>query len=79
MLKKSKCASPHFLTLVILTLEQRKEHIKTPKRVNPALDLLEKLIWRHGKCAYKPLRDKLCPARACHFLFDTCRLLIEHR
>ncbi|KDQ59313.1 hypothetical protein JAAARDRAFT_127533, partial [Jaapia argillacea MUCL 33604] len=38
---------------------------KTPKRVKTALELLEKLIWRHGKCGYKPLRDKACPSRVC--------------
>ncbi|EIN09703.1 hypothetical protein PUNSTDRAFT_20563, partial [Punctularia strigosozonata HHB-11173 SS5] len=36
---------------------------KTPQRVKPALDLLEKMIWRHGKCAYKALRDKACPSK----------------
>jgi hypothetical protein len=24
---------------------------------------LEKMIWRHGKCGYKPLRDKACPSK----------------
>jgi telomerase reverse transcriptase len=23
------------------------------------------MIWRHGKCGYKPLRDKVCPSKVC--------------
>ncbi|KAI0303742.1 hypothetical protein B0F90DRAFT_1626474, partial [Multifurca ochricompacta] len=30
---------------------------KTPKRVKPTLNLLEQMIWRHGKCSYNALRD----------------------
>lgn len=36
---------------------------KTPKRLRQVLPLLEKLIWYHGKCAYKPLIQKLCPSK----------------
>ncbi|KAI0254937.1 hypothetical protein BJV78DRAFT_1120090, partial [Lactifluus subvellereus] len=36
---------------------------KTPKRVKPALDLLEKIIRRHGECSYKALRDIACPSK----------------
>ncbi|KAI6025951.1 hypothetical protein F5J12DRAFT_716154, partial [Pisolithus orientalis] len=36
---------------------------KTPKRLKDVLLLLDKMIWRHGKCAYKPLRDKVCPSK----------------
>ncbi|KAG1808930.1 uncharacterized protein BJ212DRAFT_1229448, partial [Suillus subaureus] len=36
---------------------------KTPKRLKDVLVLLEKLIWRHGKCRYKLLRDKVCPSK----------------
>ena len=36
---------------------------KTPKRVKLALDLLEKIIWRHGKCSYKALRDIACSSK----------------
>ncbi|KAI0690148.1 hypothetical protein BC835DRAFT_1281564 [Cytidiella melzeri] len=36
---------------------------KTPKRLKPALDLLDKLIWRHSKCGYKPLLQRLCPSK----------------
>ncbi|KAI0734344.1 hypothetical protein BC629DRAFT_1266802, partial [Irpex lacteus] len=36
---------------------------KTPKRVKPALDLLDKLLWRHSKCKYKPLLKRLCPSK----------------
>ncbi|KAG2337152.1 hypothetical protein BDR05DRAFT_895686 [Suillus weaverae] len=36
---------------------------KTPKRLKDVLGLLEKMIWRHGKCHYKLLRDKVCPSK----------------
>ncbi|KAF8440398.1 hypothetical protein L210DRAFT_3400793, partial [Boletus edulis BED1] len=36
---------------------------KTPKRLKEVLSLVEKMIWRHGKCGYKPLRDKVCPSK----------------
>jgi hypothetical protein len=36
---------------------------KTPKRVKPALDLLEKIIRKHGKCSYKALRDIACSSK----------------
>ncbi|KAF8554611.1 hypothetical protein OG21DRAFT_1412295, partial [Imleria badia] len=36
---------------------------KTPKRLKDVLQLAEKMIWRHGKCGYKPLRDKVCPSK----------------
>ncbi|TFK40170.1 hypothetical protein BDQ12DRAFT_486484 [Crucibulum laeve] len=36
---------------------------KTPKRLKEVLPLVEKLIWRHGKCGYKPLRNKVCPSK----------------
>ncbi|KAG2124005.1 hypothetical protein DEU56DRAFT_744922, partial [Suillus clintonianus] len=36
---------------------------KTPKRLKDVLVLLEKMIWRHGKCGYKLLRDKVCPSK----------------
>ncbi|KAJ3893208.1 hypothetical protein GG344DRAFT_43738 [Lentinula edodes] len=36
---------------------------KTPKRVKAVLPLLEKLIWRHGKCKYRLLRDRSCPSK----------------
>jgi hypothetical protein len=35
---------------------------KTPKRVKFALDLLDKMIGRHGTCSYKTLRDITCPS-----------------
>ncbi|KAH7918963.1 hypothetical protein BV22DRAFT_1023775, partial [Leucogyrophana mollusca] len=43
-------------------------HCKTPKRLREILLLLEKMVWRHGKCGYKPLRDKICPSKEgfCH-------------
>jgi hypothetical protein len=36
---------------------------KTPKRVKPALDLLAKMIGRHGSCSYGALRDISCPSK----------------
>ncbi|KIK45335.1 hypothetical protein CY34DRAFT_78126 [Suillus luteus UH-Slu-Lm8-n1] len=36
---------------------------KTPKRLKDVLVLLEKMIWRHGKCGYKLLRDITCPSK----------------
>ncbi|KAG1744070.1 uncharacterized protein EDB91DRAFT_1050737 [Suillus paluster] len=36
---------------------------KTPRRLKNVLVLLEKMIWRHGKCGYKPLRDIACPSK----------------
>ncbi|KAJ7928905.1 hypothetical protein B0H13DRAFT_1596970, partial [Mycena leptocephala] len=41
---------------------------KTPKRLKEVIPLLEKLIWRHGKCGYKPLRDHACPSK----VFPVC-------
>ncbi|CAL1716650.1 unnamed protein product [Somion occarium] len=40
-----------------------KGSCKTPKRLKPVLPILEKLIWRHGKCGYKPLLNKICPSK----------------
>ncbi|KAK7690659.1 hypothetical protein QCA50_005758 [Cerrena zonata] len=42
---------------------QAKGSCKTPKRVKCVLHILEKMIWRHGKCGYKPLLNKLCPSK----------------
>ena len=36
---------------------------KTPKRVKPALDLLEEIIGRHGKCSYNALMGVSCPSK----------------
>ncbi|KAG1798207.1 uncharacterized protein HD556DRAFT_1232582, partial [Suillus plorans] len=36
---------------------------KTPKRLKDVLVLLDKMIWRHGKCHYKLLRDTVCPSK----------------
>ncbi|KAG5342247.1 hypothetical protein C0989_004091 [Termitomyces sp. Mn162] len=36
---------------------------KTPKRLKEILTLLESMIWRHKKCGYVPLRDKVCPSK----------------
>ncbi|KAG2063581.1 hypothetical protein BDR04DRAFT_1037580 [Suillus decipiens] len=37
---------------------------KTPKRVKDVLALLDKMLWRHGKCRYKIVRDSVCPSKA---------------
>ncbi|KAG2738144.1 hypothetical protein P692DRAFT_20759500 [Suillus brevipes Sb2] len=36
---------------------------KTPKRLKDVVVLLEKMIWRHGKCRYRLLRDETCPSK----------------
>ncbi|KAG6896050.1 hypothetical protein C0992_010666 [Termitomyces sp. T32_za158] len=36
---------------------------KTPKRLKEVLPVLESMIWRHRKCGYVPLRDKVCPSK----------------
>ena len=36
---------------------------KTPKRVKSMLDLLERIIYRHGYCSYIALRDVTCPSK----------------
>ncbi|KAJ7285127.1 hypothetical protein C8J57DRAFT_1052219, partial [Mycena rebaudengoi] len=43
--------------------QQLKGSFKTPKRLKDVIPMLEKLIWRHGKCGYKPLRDHACPSK----------------
>ncbi|KAL1674218.1 hypothetical protein EV122DRAFT_221093, partial [Schizophyllum commune] len=44
---------------------------RTPKRLKEALCLLEKLIWRHGKCRYLPLRDKVCPTKVSFCIYTS--------
>ncbi|KAJ7126861.1 hypothetical protein C8R44DRAFT_616666, partial [Mycena epipterygia] len=44
-----------------------KGAFKTPKRLRDVIPMLEKLIWRHGKCRYKPLRDHACPSKVIPF------------
>ncbi|KAH9178167.1 hypothetical protein EDB89DRAFT_1843774, partial [Lactarius sanguifluus] len=36
---------------------------KTPKRVKSTLDLLERIVYRHGNCSYNALRDLTCPSK----------------
>ncbi|KAG5221222.1 telomerase reverse transcriptase [Salix suchowensis] len=36
---------------------------KTPKRLKESLKILQRMVWKHGKCGYKPLRDKFCPSK----------------
>ncbi|KAF7424166.1 hypothetical protein PC9H_009469 [Pleurotus ostreatus] len=37
---------------------------KTPKRLKESLKILQRMVWKHSKCGYKPLRDKFCPSKA---------------
>ncbi|KAJ6576632.1 hypothetical protein DFH09DRAFT_914408, partial [Mycena vulgaris] len=37
--------------------QEIKGAFKTPRRLKEVIPLLEKMIWRHGKCGYRPLRD----------------------
>ncbi|KAF9468017.1 hypothetical protein BDZ94DRAFT_1154632, partial [Collybia nuda] len=43
---------------------------KTPRRLKGILSLLESMIWRHEKCGYKPLRDKICPSKVVPHCFS---------
>ncbi|KAG6908673.1 hypothetical protein DXG01_003687 [Tephrocybe rancida] len=36
---------------------------KTPRRLKEIIPLLQSIIWRHSKCGYKPMRDKVCPMK----------------
>jgi hypothetical protein len=36
---------------------------KTPKSLKNVLPMLDKLLWYHGKCTYKLLRNKVCPSK----------------
>ncbi|EGN91919.1 hypothetical protein SERLA73DRAFT_17315, partial [Serpula lacrymans var. lacrymans S7.3] len=36
---------------------------KTPKRLREVMRLLDKVLWRHGKCGYSRLRDLACPSK----------------
>ncbi|THV07327.1 hypothetical protein K435DRAFT_605904, partial [Dendrothele bispora CBS 962.96] len=42
---------------------QGKGASKTPKRLKESIPLLEKLLWRHGKCKYKLICDRVCPSK----------------
>ncbi|KAJ3714153.1 hypothetical protein C8R42DRAFT_591720, partial [Lentinula raphanica] len=42
---------------------ERLGHCKTPKRLKDILTLMDKLLWRHGKCKYRLLRDLACPSK----------------
>lgn len=48
-------------------------HYKTPKRLKEIIPLLEILIWRHGKCRYRHLRDTACPSK----VQSSCRLCVH--
>ncbi|KAF8627995.1 hypothetical protein AX15_004120 [Amanita polypyramis BW_CC] len=36
---------------------------KTPKRLKNILPVLEQMVWKHGKCGYKPLLNIACPSK----------------
>ncbi|PSR75587.1 hypothetical protein PHLCEN_2v9067, partial [Hermanssonia centrifuga] len=42
---------------------KKKGSIKTPKRLKSILSLLERTMWRHHKCGYRPLLQKICPSK----------------
>ncbi|KIK62949.1 hypothetical protein GYMLUDRAFT_163948 [Collybiopsis luxurians FD-317 M1] len=42
---------------------QRLGSCKTPKRLKEVLPILEKLLWRHGKCKFRLLRNFACPSK----------------
>jgi len=35
----------------------------TPKRLKNIVPIIDKMVWRHLKCPYKLLFDKLCPSK----------------
>ncbi|KAF7773358.1 hypothetical protein Agabi119p4_5525 [Agaricus bisporus var. burnettii] len=37
--------------------------MRTPKRLKDIVPLVDKMLWRHYKCPYKLLLDKLCPSK----------------
>jgi telomerase reverse transcriptase len=48
----------------LFTFEMKaRGNCKTPKRLKTALELLDQLLWRHSKCGYKPLLQRLCPSK----------------
>ena len=44
-------------------LKKAAGHCKTPKRLKDVLPLLEKLLCRHARCRYVPLRNTTCPSK----------------
>lgn len=59
-------------------LSQTKGPCKTPKRLKDTLRLLETMIWRHGKCGYKPLCDKACPSKVSVFVLARVTYVCIH-
>ncbi|KAF7974772.1 hypothetical protein HWV62_11243 [Athelia sp. TMB] len=66
---KASAPQSKFSAVSIPDFSDREKEIKalgsckTPKRLKETLSLLEKMVWRHSKCAYKALRDKACPSK----------------
>ncbi|KAJ7030377.1 hypothetical protein C8F04DRAFT_961521 [Mycena alexandri] len=56
---------------------QRIGTCKTPKRLKEVIPMLEKLLWRHGKCGYKPLRDHACPSKVLIPVYNVRRLHVD--
>ncbi|KIK10193.1 hypothetical protein K443DRAFT_81629, partial [Laccaria amethystina LaAM-08-1] len=44
-------------------LQKARGPCKTPKRLKDILPLIDRLLWRHGKAAYKPLMERACPSK----------------
>ncbi|KAF8348939.1 hypothetical protein F5887DRAFT_879529, partial [Amanita rubescens] len=41
----------------------------TPKRLKRLLPILDQMIWKHGKCGYKPLLNIACPSKVTQAFF----------
>ncbi|CAK5268459.1 unnamed protein product [Mycena citricolor] len=64
-----------------VTYFQRLGQFKTPKRLKDAVPMLEKILWRHGKCSYSRLRDLTCPTKTGQLRksdLDSSELISEH-
>ena len=56
-------SEPGIVLNLISGLIQSAGALKTPKRLKDILPLLEKMLRRHSRCAYLPIRDKTCPSK----------------
>ena len=57
----TECLHNYFVKSTIVF--QAKGRCKIPKGLKEVLPLLEKTIWRHAKCGYKPLDNIACPSK----------------
>ncbi|KAF8526333.1 hypothetical protein BU17DRAFT_40763, partial [Hysterangium stoloniferum] len=46
---------------------QARGNVKTPPRLKPALQLVEKIIKRHWTCSYRGIRSQTCPSKVLLF------------